>query len=63
MNTNTLAAGVIGFLLGGLVVSTAAWLEDSRPAPVNHSAVVRGLADPAAGASTGMRFPYSAERR
>ncbi len=34
MNTNTLAAGVIGFLLGGLVVSTAAELEDDRdPAP------------------------------
>ncbi|HWJ67538.1 MAG TPA: hypothetical protein VNT31_12740 [Nocardioides sp.] len=28
MNVNTLAAGVIGFLLGGLVVSTAASLED-----------------------------------
>ena len=28
MNTNTLAAGVIGFLLGGLVVSVAAELED-----------------------------------
>lgn len=33
MNTNTLAAGVIGFLLGGLVVSTAAELEDDDPAP------------------------------
>jgi len=28
MNTNTLAAGVIGFLLGGLTVSIAAELED-----------------------------------
>lgn len=28
MNINTLAAGVIGFLLGGLVVSVAAELED-----------------------------------
>ncbi|MGH3456921.1 hypothetical protein [Aeromicrobium sp.] len=27
MNTNTLAAGVIGFLLGGLTVSIAAELE------------------------------------
>ncbi|TWG97430.1 hypothetical protein L615_003500000480 [Nocardioides sp. J9] len=28
MSTTTLAAGVAGFLLGGLVVSTAASLED-----------------------------------
>jgi hypothetical protein len=34
MNTNTLAAGVIGFLLGGLTVSIAAELEDDKqPAP------------------------------
>lgn len=35
MNTNTLAAAVIGFLLGGLTVSIAAELEDdqsTRPA-------------------------------
>jgi hypothetical protein len=32
MNTSTLAAGVIGFLLGGLTVSVAAELED-EPAP------------------------------
>jgi hypothetical protein len=33
MNATTLAAGVIGFLLGGLVVSTAAELEkDDGPA-------------------------------
>lgn len=31
MNTNTLAAGVIGFLLGGLVVSIAAEIEDDSP--------------------------------
>lgn len=38
MNTNTLAAGVIGFLLGGLVVSTAAQLEDdSDPKPSHGS--------------------------
>ena len=38
MNTNTLAAGVIGFLLGGLTVSIAADLEnDSTPAPSNDS--------------------------
>lgn len=36
MNTNTLAAGVIGFLLGGLLVSTAAALEDDNPAPADH---------------------------
>ncbi|WP_281351729.1 hypothetical protein [Nocardioides piscis] len=34
MNTNTLAAAVIGFLLGGLTVSVAAELEkDADPAP------------------------------
>ena len=33
MNTNTLAAGVIGFLLGGLTVSIAAELESDTPAP------------------------------
>ena len=31
MNTNTLAAAVIGFLLGGLTVSIAAELEDEPP--------------------------------
>ena len=36
MNVNTLAAGVIGFLLGGLVVSTAASLEDDDPASPSH---------------------------
>jgi len=38
MNTNTLAAGVIGFLLGGLVVSVAAELEDDGAAPPAHGA-------------------------
>ncbi|MBM0125089.1 hypothetical protein [Pimelobacter simplex] len=33
MNVNTLAAGVIGFLLGGLVVSAAAELEKDDDAP------------------------------
>ncbi|MDQ4085739.1 MAG: hypothetical protein M3165_07975 [Actinomycetota bacterium] len=37
MNTNTLAAGVIGFLLGGLVVSIAAQLEEDGGAPPAHS--------------------------
>ena len=35
MNTNTLAAGVIGFLLGGLVVSTAASIEDDDRGPAH----------------------------
>jgi hypothetical protein len=38
MNTNTLAAGVIGFLLGGLTVSIAAEVEnDPDPAPPHES--------------------------
>ena len=38
MNTNTLAAAVIGFLLGGLVVSIAAELEgDSATTPTHGS--------------------------
>jgi hypothetical protein len=44
MNTNTLAAGVIGFLLGGLVVSTAAWLEDDRPTRPSHGSSRHGAA-------------------
>jgi hypothetical protein len=37
MNTNTLAAAVVGFLLGGLVVSVAAELEeDKAPTPPAH---------------------------
>ena len=44
MNTNTLAAGVVGFLLGGLVVSVAAQLEeDSEPAPSHGSGVHQSL--------------------
>lgn len=35
MNVTTLAAGVIGFLLGGLVVSTAASLEDDDKGPAH----------------------------
>jgi hypothetical protein len=38
MNTNTLAAALAGFLLGGLVVSIAAELEDDDAAPPVHSA-------------------------
>lgn len=38
MNTNTLAAGLLGFLLGGLTVSIAAELEtDDDPAPRHGS--------------------------
>ena len=39
MNTNTLAGGVIGFLLGGLTVSIAAEIENdgSEPAPTHGS--------------------------
>ncbi|WP_164483666.1 MULTISPECIES: hypothetical protein [unclassified Nocardioides] len=43
MNTSTLAAGVIGFLLGGLTVSTAATLQDDDGGPahgVDRPAVV-----------------------
>ena len=36
MNTNTLAAAVIGFLLGGLLVSTAVALQDDNPSPTDH---------------------------
>ncbi len=36
MNTNVLAAGVIGFLLGGLTVSVAAELENDDPRPPAH---------------------------
>jgi hypothetical protein len=46
MNTNTLAAGVIGFLLGGLTVSIAAELEDDEaPPPPSHGAGIHGSVD------------------
>jgi hypothetical protein len=35
MNTNTLAAAVAGFLLGGLTVSIAAQLEQDDPEPTH----------------------------
>ena len=38
MNTHTLAAGIVGFLLGGLTVSVAAELED-EPAPAPQHGV------------------------
>lgn len=36
MNTHTLAAAIIGFLLGGLTVSIAAQLEDDDATPPSH---------------------------
>ncbi|MEJ7833415.1 MAG: hypothetical protein WKF79_10900 [Nocardioides sp.] len=36
MNTNTLAAAVIGFLMGGLTVSIAAELEDADATTPSH---------------------------
>jgi hypothetical protein len=46
MNTNTLAAGVIGFLLGGLTVSIAAELDNEvDPAP-SHSSSSHQSIDP-----------------
>ena len=43
MNTNTLAAGLVGFLLGGLTVSVAAELEDDTndPRPAMARAATR----------------------
>ena len=42
MNTNTLAAAVIGFLLGGLTVSIAAELEDDGAPPPSHGSSSHG---------------------
>ena len=39
MNTKTLAAAVIGFLLGGLTVSIAAEFEDDGDKPPAHSSI------------------------
>ena len=45
MNTNTLAAALAGFLLGGLVVSIAAELQDGdSPPPAHGSPVLRTIA-------------------
>jgi hypothetical protein len=46
VNTNTLAAALVGFLLGGLTVSVAAQLEED-PASAPHSAPPPTLALPA----------------
>lgn len=43
MNTNTLAAGVVGFLLGGLTVSIAAELEADEPTTPRHGSSQHGV--------------------
>jgi hypothetical protein len=45
MNTNILAAGLIGFLLGGLVVSTAAQLESNGTEAPSHSSISHQIID------------------
>jgi hypothetical protein len=45
MNTNILAAGLIGFLLGGLVVSTAAQLENNGTEAPSHSSSSHHILD------------------
>jgi hypothetical protein len=48
VNTNTLAAGVIGFLLGGLTVSIAAELEDGAAPQPSHASASHQVVPPAA---------------
>ena len=43
MDTKTLAAGLIGFLLGGLTVSVAAQLDDGGPDDATHGAGVHTI--------------------
>jgi hypothetical protein len=45
MNTNTLAAGLIGFLLGGLTVSIAAQLENNGAGTPSHSSSSHQIID------------------
>lgn len=45
MDTKTLAAALIGFMLGGLTVSIAAELEQDQPDPPAHSAVIHQRGD------------------
>ncbi|WP_353710694.1 hypothetical protein [Arthrobacter sp. K5] len=45
MNTNILAAGLIGFLLGGLVVSIAAQLEGNGAEAPSHSSSSQQMID------------------
>ena len=49
MNTNTLAAAVVGFLLGGLTVSIAAELEDDNGNPPAHGSSMHRTVDKAHG--------------
>ena len=42
MNTNVLAAALVGFMLGGLTVSVAAELEGDSPGPGHGSAPAYG---------------------
>ena len=46
MKTNTLAAAVIGFMLGGLTVSIAAELEDDGGPPPSHGSSSHGADRP-----------------
>ena len=57
MNVNTLAAGVIGFLLGGLVVSTAAQLENDDDGPAPGPGPARRRAGPLRPRGPGLRRP------
>jgi hypothetical protein len=44
MNTNTLAAALVGFLLGGLTVSVAAEVEDrDEPKPSHGTSTTRSI--------------------
>ena len=45
MNTNILAAGLVGFLLGGLTVSIAAEFETDEPKP-SHGASIHQRVGP-----------------
>ena len=44
METKTLLAGIVGFLLGGLVVSVAAELEDDSPPPAHGTGAASATA-------------------
>ena len=45
MNTNTLAAALVGFMLGGLTVSIAADLENDEPKPTHGSSNHQSIGD------------------
>ena len=46
MNTNVLAAGLVGFMLGGLTVSVAAELEDDAGSSGHGSAPSHSVVEP-----------------